>query len=162
MAFVLDASITACWAFNDEDHPDAALAFAQMRTDEAFVPCLWWFGYWWTGLRTKIQCCSWHGPITSRYTMPLSSPASPTLSADRRFATAYNAALQLAKMTIACKGYRVTGPGHHQTTLEALELVMGAAIQDLAAYFETCGRNSCVTCMRSHGTRLSKLNWLAS
>jgi len=27
MAFVLDASIAACWAFKDEDHPDAAAAF---------------------------------------------------------------------------------------------------------------------------------------
>jgi predicted nucleic acid-binding protein len=43
MAFVLDASITACWAFQDEDHPDAALAFHWMRTEEAVVPCLWWF-----------------------------------------------------------------------------------------------------------------------
>ena len=43
MAFVLDASITACWAFQDEDHPDAGLAFQQMRTEEAVVPCLWWF-----------------------------------------------------------------------------------------------------------------------
>ena len=24
MAFVLDASVTVCWAFDDEDHPDAA------------------------------------------------------------------------------------------------------------------------------------------
>src|ERR1035441_6789106 len=43
MAFVLDASITACWAFQDEDHPDADLAFLEMRTEEAVVPCLWWF-----------------------------------------------------------------------------------------------------------------------
>jgi predicted nucleic acid-binding protein len=43
MAFVLDASITVCWAFQHEDHPDASLAFAQMRTQEAVVPCLWWF-----------------------------------------------------------------------------------------------------------------------
>ena len=43
MAFVLDASITACWAFQDEDHPDARLAFLRMRTEEAVVPCLWWF-----------------------------------------------------------------------------------------------------------------------
>jgi predicted nucleic acid-binding protein len=43
MAFVLDASITACWAFEDEDHPDAGLAFHQMRSEEAVVPCLWWF-----------------------------------------------------------------------------------------------------------------------
>ena len=43
MAFVLDASVTACWAFQDEDHPDAHLAFQQMRTTEAVVPYLWWF-----------------------------------------------------------------------------------------------------------------------
>ena len=29
------------------------------------------------------------------------------LSADRRFATAYNAALQAANMAIACAGYRI-------------------------------------------------------
>ena len=43
MALVLDASITACWAFQDEDHPDAGLAFHRMRSEEAVVPCLWWF-----------------------------------------------------------------------------------------------------------------------
>jgi predicted nucleic acid-binding protein len=43
MAFVLDASITACWAFDDENHPDASLAFDRMRTEEGVVPCLWWF-----------------------------------------------------------------------------------------------------------------------
>ena len=43
MAFVLDASVTACWAFRDEGHPDAAWAFHQMRTEEAVVPGLWWF-----------------------------------------------------------------------------------------------------------------------
>ncbi|MGD0013668.1 MAG: type II toxin-antitoxin system VapC family toxin [Bryobacteraceae bacterium] len=43
MAFVLDASITACWVFQDEDHADADLAFLRMRAEEAVVPCLWWF-----------------------------------------------------------------------------------------------------------------------
>jgi len=43
MAFVLDASITACWAFQDEDRPDASLAFIQMGVEEAVVPGLWWF-----------------------------------------------------------------------------------------------------------------------
>jgi predicted nucleic acid-binding protein len=43
MAFVLDASITACWAFQSEDHPRADLAFARIRTEEAVVPSLWWF-----------------------------------------------------------------------------------------------------------------------
>jgi hypothetical protein len=31
------------------------------------------------------------------------------LSADRRFATAYNAALQTAAMATACAGYRISG-----------------------------------------------------
>jgi predicted nucleic acid-binding protein len=43
MAFVLDASITACWAFDDEDHPDAGLTFDRMRAEEGVVPSLWWF-----------------------------------------------------------------------------------------------------------------------
>jgi hypothetical protein len=43
MPFVLDASIAACWAFEDEDHPRAALALERILTDEARVPGLWWF-----------------------------------------------------------------------------------------------------------------------
>lgn len=43
MAFVLDASVTACWAFDDEDHPDASLAFSRMRSEEGVIPSLWWF-----------------------------------------------------------------------------------------------------------------------
>ena len=41
------------------------------------------------------------------------------LSADRRFATAYNAALQAANMAVACAGYRITAArtGHHQVSL---------------------------------------------
>jgi uncharacterized protein (UPF0332 family) len=62
------------------------------------------------------------------------------ISADRRFATAYNAVLQLAKIVIACSGYRVSGLAHHQTTFEALELAMGAKVSKLVAYFDTCRR----------------------
>jgi predicted nucleic acid-binding protein len=43
MAFVPDASVSACWAFADEDHPVADAAFLSLRTDEAVVPALWWF-----------------------------------------------------------------------------------------------------------------------
>ncbi|HEY1218055.1 MAG TPA: type II toxin-antitoxin system VapC family toxin [Bryobacteraceae bacterium] len=39
----MDASITACWAFDDEDHTDASLAFERMRAEEGVVPGLWWF-----------------------------------------------------------------------------------------------------------------------
>jgi predicted nucleic acid-binding protein len=43
MPFVLDASVVACWAFVDENHPIADLALERIRTDEAYVPALWWF-----------------------------------------------------------------------------------------------------------------------
>jgi hypothetical protein len=68
----------------------------------------------------------------------LQDAAVPGLSADRCFDTAYNAALQLAKMAIASAGYRVTGLGAHQTAFEAVELAMGHSIAQYAAYFETC------------------------
>ncbi|MEW6279154.1 MAG: type II toxin-antitoxin system VapC family toxin [Candidatus Eremiobacterota bacterium] len=43
MPFVLDASVTACWAFDDEDHPVAARVLDRLRTDSAWAPTLWWF-----------------------------------------------------------------------------------------------------------------------
>lgn len=70
----------------------------------------------------------------------LADAAITGLSADRCFATAYNAALQSAKMAIACAGYRVTGAGAHQASFEAIQLAMGAGVANLAAYFETCRR----------------------
>lgn len=43
MPFVVDASVVACWAFEDEDHPIAALALERIRADEARAPSLLWF-----------------------------------------------------------------------------------------------------------------------
>jgi predicted nucleic acid-binding protein len=43
MSFVLDASVVACWAFPDEDHPVADVALERVHHEEAFVPALWWF-----------------------------------------------------------------------------------------------------------------------
>lgn len=62
------------------------------------------------------------------------------LSVDRRFATAYNAVLQLAKMVIACAGWRVRGEGHHRTTFEALELALGPGVAPIVTYFDACRR----------------------
>ena len=65
------------------------------------------------------------------------------LSDDRRFATAYNAVLQLSKMAIACSGYRVSSNkvGHHRTTFEAVKnAVPSRDVANLADYFETCRR----------------------
>src|SRR4029450_2653372 len=74
------------------------------------------------------------------------------LSADRRFATAYNAALQAANMAIACAGYRVTAKtGHHKVTVEAITLAVGAAVSAYADYFETCRRKrNAIDYTRSH------------
>ena len=64
------------------------------------------------------------------------------LSADRIFATAYNAAPQLSKMALACAGYRVSSSmvGHHQITLDAARFLLGSEAQKLTDYFETCLR----------------------
>ncbi len=60
-------------------------------------------------------------------------------SEDRRFATAYNAVLQLATMAIACAGYRVSAKqGHHENTFLALELAMGNPAIKFAKYFNAC------------------------
>lgn len=43
MPFVIDASVAACWAFEDEDHPLASAALERVRTDAARAPALLWF-----------------------------------------------------------------------------------------------------------------------
>ena len=48
--------------------------------------------------------------------------------------------LSPAKIAIACAGYRIVGPGHHQTTFVALPLAMGPEVAGLARYFDTCRR----------------------
>jgi hypothetical protein len=70
----------------------------------------------------------------------LADAAISALSADRRFATAYNAALQTATMAVACAGYRTSGLGHHETTFEAADLAIGDGSAALTAYFESCRR----------------------
>jgi uncharacterized protein (UPF0332 family) len=71
----------------------------------------------------------------------LADAALTGLSADRRFATAYNAALQTAKIVIACSGYRVSArAGHHAVTFEAAHLAIGSEAASLTDYFDACRR----------------------
>jgi allantoicase len=71
----------------------------------------------------------------------LADAAIAGLSADRRFATAYNAALQAANMAIACAGYRIVSKvGHHRVSLDSTKLVLGKTAHKYADYFETCRR----------------------
>ena len=46
------------------------------------------------------------------------------LSADRRFATAYNAALQLGTILLYCKGYKTKGIGHHFFIFQAMKEIL--------------------------------------
>jgi uncharacterized protein (UPF0332 family) len=71
----------------------------------------------------------------------LADASITALSADRRFATAYNAALQAAAMTVLCSGYRVSArAGHHQITFEAAHLAIGSEAAALTDYFDACRR----------------------
>mgnify|MGYP001768425817 CR=1 FL=1 len=49
-----------------------------------------------------------------------------TLSADRRFAIAYNAALMVSIAALAAAGYRASGEGHHYWTIQSLAFTMQA------------------------------------
>lgn len=60
------------------------------------------------------------------------------LSTDRRFATAYNAILQLATIVLYASGYRTAGAGHHWTTFQALTGIEGIGGQGRADYFDSC------------------------
>ncbi len=62
------------------------------------------------------------------------------VSSDRRFATAYNAALQAAKMAIACAGYRVSGAGHHRISFDVVQMAIGKPAGPYSDYFDRCRR----------------------
>ena len=80
MPFVLDASIAACWAFADEDHPVAALALERMRMDVALVPSLWWFE-----LRNTLIVSERRGRLTETDTALFSARNRPPADNGRPF-----------------------------------------------------------------------------
>ena len=67
------------------------------------------------------------------------------LSPDRRFAIAYNAALQLATMLLYCKGFRAVGAGHHFTVFQAMKEILGKEYDELADYFDSCRNKRNIT-----------------
>jgi hypothetical protein len=88
--------------------------------------------------RTSIQELTAIRRLVAR---DLADAAIPALSEDRRFATAYNSALQTGKMAIACAGYRIASvPGHHRLTFEGVKLAVGKPAEALADYFDACRR----------------------
>src|SRR5207247_6125914 len=81
-------------------------------------------------------------------------------SADRRFATAYNAALQAANMAITCAGYRVTAKtGHHKVAIDSVKLAVGSTVDKYADYFDRCRRKrNVIDYTRSHVATESEAN----
>lgn len=63
------------------------------------------------------------------------------LSLDRRFATAYGAALNIANYTIRKKSFRVSGKvGHHKITFDVASEILGKRVSNLMDYFDVCRR----------------------
>lgn len=60
------------------------------------------------------------------------------LSADRGFATAYNAALQLATVVLRAEGYRTHGAGHHGVTILSLPGILGEGVRATTDYLDVC------------------------
>ena len=67
------------------------------------------------------------------------------LSTDRRFATAYNAALQLATIVLHAAGYQASGAGHHWTTLHVLPEILGPRAVSRTDYLDGCRTKRNVT-----------------
>jgi len=88
----------------------------------------------------------------------LQDSKSTSISDDTRFSTAYGAALLLAKMALACAGYRMDSKkgGHHVTAFETLPLCLGSSSKSLANYFEFCRRKrNEIDYDRAHGASRS-------
>jgi hypothetical protein len=73
-------------------------------------------------------------------TRDLKDAAITALSADRRFATAYNAVLQAATAIMYSEGFRSQNMGHHATVFEFMREALGPDFCDLADYFDACRR----------------------
>jgi predicted nucleic acid-binding protein len=43
MPFVIDASVTVCWAFSEETDASATAARERLASESAVAPSLWWF-----------------------------------------------------------------------------------------------------------------------
>jgi hypothetical protein len=62
--------------------------------------------------------------LLSVFDRDLADAQVKTLSADRRFAIAYNAALMVSIAALAAGGYRASGEGHHYWTIQSLAFTL--------------------------------------
>lgn len=88
------------------------------------------------------------GHLLSIVERDLADASSKSISPDRRHATAYNAALQLATIVLHAAGYRAKSKvGHHWVTLLLIPELMGKdkATISQSRYFNTCREKRNVT-----------------
>ena len=134
MAYVLDASIVACWCFHDEDHPRADAALELLDNERAIVPLHWWFE-----VRNALLLSERRGRTTEQYTThfldhlerfpidiaALPNPAPVLMLARRHRLTFYDSAyLELAlreRMTLATLDHALA----EAALAEGVELVAG-------------------------------------
>jgi len=68
------------------------------------------------------------------------SDAGGNISADSRFAIAYNGALGLCTILLYASGFRPPRDAAHYRTIQALPLILGAQRKPDADYLESCRR----------------------
>jgi hypothetical protein len=61
-----------------------------------------------------------------------------SISTDRRFATAYNAVLQLGTILLYCPGYKPYGVGHHFVVFQAMKDILDKKYESLSDYCDSC------------------------
>jgi hypothetical protein len=66
------------------------------------------------------------------------SDAESSISADRRFSIAYNAALKLCTILLYTQGYRPLHGSHHYRTIIALPLILGDERKSDTEYLNVC------------------------
>ena len=64
------------------------------------------------------------GQLFAVFERDMADTQTEGLSDDRRFTTAYNAALMVARAALAASGYRTSGEGNHYWTIQSLAFTL--------------------------------------
>jgi predicted nucleic acid-binding protein len=133
VAFTLDASVAASWAFPDENDPRAKAAFVRMGSETAHVPALWWFE-----IRNIVIVNERRGRITEQQTrtflsklarLPILEDRTPVEAevlalARRHYLTVYDAAYLELAIRAGCPLATLDGALIRAAQAEAVRLLV--------------------------------------
>ena len=68
------------------------------------------------------------------YSRDIKDAQAENLSVDRKFTTAYNAAMILARIALAAEGYRTTGEGNHYWVIQSLAYTLGSDLRTINTF----------------------------